>query len=172
MIEDTWPRIAGLHVGDSGVVSAAWIAINPDTSVTHLYDCCKFKALMMPVLVDGLNARGRRIPIAWASQEMADVLWKNGCNMLREPIKETPALVEIHTSEIVNRMQTGRFKVSERLQDWLEEFRTFNREDAKIPTETHPLMTATRYAISEIRSARAEETYRQKRPVYPKRAIV
>ena len=62
--------------------------------------------------------------------------------------------VEAGVLEMLDRMQTGRFKVFSHLADWFEEFRLYHREDGKIVKLNDDLLSATRYAMMMLRHAR------------------
>ena len=49
--------------------------------------------------------------------------------------------------DMLQRMESGRFKVFKHLNDWFEEFRLYHRKDDKVVKEGDDLMAATRYAI-------------------------
>lgn len=55
--------------------------------------------------------------------------------------------------DILQRMQTGRFKVDATLSQWWEEFRMYHRKDGKVVKERDDLMSATRYACMMLRYA-------------------
>jgi Terminase RNaseH-like domain len=52
--------------------------------------------------------------------------------------------------DMLNRMQSGRFKVFKHLNDWWEEFSLYHRKDGKVVKEGDDLMAATRYAIMSL----------------------
>ena len=54
---------------------------------------------------------------------------------------------------MLDRMQTGRFKVFETVGDFFEEFRLYHRKDGKIVKERDDLISATRYALMMKRFA-------------------
>jgi hypothetical protein len=62
--------------------------------------------------------------------------------------------VEAGCLALLERMQTGRFKVFDLLSDWLEEFRHYQRKNGRIVDEREDLMAATRYAHMMLRLAR------------------
>lgn len=160
MIEPNWPRIAGLHCRDDGTLAVVWLAHDSKTDVIHLYDACLFKREVMAVIAEGLNARGRWIPIAWeekSGKEISEELTKRGCGILGVGIKETDAMAEVVSREIWERMRSGRFKVDRRLSEWLDEFKGFSREDSKVPRSSFPLMAATRLAIAAQTFAKPTE---------------
>ncbi len=60
---------------------------------------------------------------------------------------------EAGISEMLSRMQTGRFKVFSHLEDWWEEFRLYHRKDGLIVKERDDLMSASRVAVMMRRFA-------------------
>ena len=64
--------------------------------------------------------------------------------------------VEKGLLEMLDRMQTGRFKVFSHLADWFEEFRLYHRKDGKLVKEGDDIISATRYALMGIRFAKAK----------------
>ena len=55
--------------------------------------------------------------------------------------------------EMLDRMQTGRFKVFAGLDDWMQEFRLYHRKDGRVVKERDDLLSATRYGIMMRRKA-------------------
>jgi hypothetical protein len=51
------------------------------------------------------------------------------------------------------RMESGRFKVFDHLNDWWEEFRLYHRRDGKVFKENDDIMAASRYAVMMLRFA-------------------
>lgn len=67
--------------------------------------------------------------------------------------------VEAGLMMMLDRMQTGKFKVFSHLNDWWEEFRLYHRADGKVVKEGDDLMAATRYAIMSLRFASTKAAY-------------
>lgn len=174
MIDGTWRRIAGIHLQDDGTLAAVWLAQDPLADVTHLYDCAIFRIEIPVVIAEGLGARGRWIPIAWHkdAEEFSKELLNRGLNMLPEPCADSQAVAEIRSRDILQRMKTSRFRVDASAAEWLNEVRTFNREESKIPIEGYPLMAATRHAIEQLAYARPQSYGGSKKPNHPKVCIV
>ena len=59
--------------------------------------------------------------------------------------------------DMLDRMQTGKFKVYNTLNDWFEEFRLYHRKDGKVVKLYDDLMAATRYAVMMLREAKTLE---------------
>ena len=55
--------------------------------------------------------------------------------------------------DMLQRMQTGRFKVFNYLHPWFEELRMYHRKDGRIVKIHDDLMSATRYASQSLQFA-------------------
>ena len=55
---------------------------------------------------------------------------------------------------MLDRMQTGRFKVFAHLDEFFEEFRLYHRKDGKIVKEMDDIISAARYGVMMKRFAR------------------
>ena len=163
-LDQSWRRIAGIHIEDNGDIAAVWLAHDKDADCVHLYDCAVFRREVMAVIAEGLNARGRAIPLAWeqSGQEVIEKLKERGCKVLSEGYKDTPAVSEVTSRDLWERMRTGRFKVDRRNAEWLDEYRNFYREDGQVPQESFPLMSATRHAIGQLKKAAPLEPARKR----------
>ena len=147
-----------MHAQNEGEIGCVWLAHDKAADVIHLYDCCMFRREVLAVIAEGLNARGRWVPVAWegGAKEIVERLLDRGCNTLPEPSKQTPVLAEAISRDVWERMRTGRFKVDKRLAEWLDEYKSFVREDGQVPLKTFPLMSATRHAMADMDYARAQ----------------
>ena len=65
---------------------------------------------------------------------------------------------------MLDRMQTGRFKVFRHLTDWFAEKRHYHRKDGKIVKERDDLLSATRYAVMMLRFAETEPRVHGSKP--------
>lgn len=175
-IDPYWKRIAGVHAQTDGTIGAVWLAWDTDIDLVHVYDACLFKREVLAVVIEGMNARGRWIPIAWpkSMKEISDKMLERGCNMTHEPVATSQEMAEAISLEVWERMRSHRMKVDKRLGEWLEEFKTFQRQGQKLPVETHPLMAATRYAVDLMRDyARRQQPKQRGKPTnYPEVSII
>jgi len=167
-------RIAAIEVDQEGLTAAVWLGYDKISDVVTLYDCCKFNAEVLAVISEGLNARGRWIPIVWnvTSQDFRDKIAERGCNTLYDGYKESPQLAEMASRDIEERMRTGRFKVDRRLAEWLQEFQLFSKEGGKIPKAGYPLMAATRYAMANLKRAKRLQTARASQTTHRRIAMI
>lgn len=155
-IDESWSRIAGVHVENQGEMAIVWLAHDKVSDCVHLYDCAVFRREVLAVIAEGINARGRWIPLAWEkdAEEAVKKLKERGCKAIADGYKDTPAVSEVTSRDIWERMRTGRFKVDKRNAEWLDEYRNFYREDGQVPKDSFPLMSATRHAMSVLKKAR------------------
>lgn len=169
-MSDNWKRVAGVHVEDDGRIAAVWLGWDKLSDVVTLYDACKFNNEVMAVIAEGLNARGRWIPVAWMdkAKPVSDKLQERGCNMLFDPTVESEFDAEMVSRDIQERMRTGRFKVEKRIAEWLQEFNVFREAAGKVPQSGYPLMAATRYAIANLKNSKRLKSVSKTQRNYPK----
>ena len=141
-----------------GVVGVVWLAEDPMTSVVHCYDVALFTREVEAVITTGIAARGRHYPMAWRKKDagMAETLREAGVNILKDPSSDDPAMSEIISRGIWQRLRANQFRVDRSVGEWLEEYRNFFRDDDKVPEKGVPLMAATRHAIKMLDWAEAE----------------
>lgn len=168
-----WPRIAGMDFGWDHPTAAVWGAWDRDADTVHIYDCYRVKEATPLVHGAAIKGRGEWIPVAWphdglqhdkgSGEQLATQYKKYGVNMLKEKASHAPEPgepegsggngVEAGIMDMLDRMQTGRFKVAAHLHDWWEEFRLYHRESGKLVKGGDDLMSATRYMVMMLRHA-------------------
>lgn len=173
-IPPEWKRIAGIHMDKEGLIGAVWLAHDTSIDKIYIYDACLFRSEIPVVIAEGLNARGRWIPIAWPkkAKDLSKELLDRGCNMLYDPVEDSLELAEVHSRQIEERLRTKRLQAEKRLSEWLDEYKSFYKTDSKVPTDGHPLMSATRHAVSQLNYAKKQAQPNAKKQVnYPRLAI-
>src|SRR5262245_16707464 len=107
---------------------------------------------------------GRRETLEGAGKPLADQYRAQGLEMLHEhaQFEDGSVSVEAGLSDMLIRMEGGRFKVLKHLNEWFEEFRLYHRKDGRVHKEGDDLMSATRYAVMMLRYA---ETSLPRRPL-------
>jgi hypothetical protein len=169
-----WPRIVGVDFGWDHPAAGAWLAWDRETDTIYVYDCYRQKEQTSIYHAAIIKSKGAWIPVAWPVDglqtrdgKQAKVMYqRNGANMLEKHAqdKDGGASLESTTLDLLERMQTGRFKVFAHLSDWWEEFRLYHRKDGLIVDINDDLMSATRYGVMMIRYA---ETITPKREFIP-----
>lgn len=119
------------------------------------------------------------IPWAWphdglqhdkgSGEELADQYRKQGLDMLPDKATHPPKVgadgkmepegsggnsVEAGIADMLDRMQTGRWKVFKHLEEWFDEFRLYHRKDGKIVKEFDDCISSSRYAYMMLRFAK------------------
>lgn len=173
-IPEHWPRICGMDFGWDHPTACAWIAWDRDTDTLYIYDTHRVKEQTPIVHAATMKAKGPWIPVAWphdglahdkgSGATLANQYRALGVNMLKEKATHKPEKgkkegtggygVEAGISEMLQRMQTGRFKVFSNLTDWFDEYRMYYRKDGLIVKEHDDLMSATRIGVMMLRFAK------------------
>ena len=101
----------------------------------------------------------RRETLEGAVVALAKQYAEQALDMWREPaqFEDGSVSVEAGLMEMLDRIQTGRFKDFNHLDDWWEEFRLYHRKDGRVVKEGDDLMIATRYGDMMLRFARTEQ---------------
>lgn len=175
MIREDARRICGLEHDDRGTYAAVWLAQDPQTHRIRVYDCAMWRhGEVLAVLAEGLNARGRWIPIAWADEVLAEKLRRDHkLAMLPAPAPVEGTSVELASRELLQMMRARIFTVDAHCAEWQQEFKTYTKFDDRVPTEGYPMMAATRHAVQCLVRARAQSNYAaQQQKNYPKISLV
>lgn len=161
-------RIVGIDFGIDHPGAAAWIAYDADTDIVYVTDCYKERGWTALQHAHRIKQAGAWIPVAWPHDGMVrdkgggmalkDQYANHGCNMLAisacyDDYKLGGQPREPATIDILERMQTGRFKVMRTLSKWFDEKRMLHRKKMQIVSERDDIESATRYAVMMLRYA-------------------
>ncbi len=91
---------------------------------------------IFPVAEEDISVDAFQIPAHWVQIVGLDFGWDHPAAAAWKPVLD-----------MLERMQTGRFKVFRRLTDFFEEFRLYHRKDGKIVKEMDDLICAVWYAV-------------------------
>ncbi len=167
-------RIVGMDFGWDHPTAAAWLAHDADTDVLYLYDAYKCRQQTPVIHAAAIKGRGAWIPIAWPHDgvahekngglPLADQYRDQGLLMLPEKATHDPEPgqaegtggynVEAGIISLLDRMQTGRFKVFSHLQDFFEEKNLYHRKNGLIVKEDDDLLDAVRTGAMMLRFAK------------------
>ena len=165
-IERHWAQINGLDFGIDHPFGAVNLAHDRDADIVYVTKCYRKKDAVPAIHCAAIKPWGDWIPCAWphdglqrdkgSGEQLAEQYRQNGLNMLPERAthEEGGHGVEAGIMDILERMETDRFKVFAGLELWFEEFRVYHRKDGLIVKEADDLMAATRYASMMLREAR------------------
>jgi phage terminase large subunit-like protein len=160
-----WPQINGVDFGYDHPFGAANIAWDRDGDTVYVTKCYRKREATPVVHAAGVKPWGEWIPCAWphdglqhdkgSGDQLAKLYADQGLNMLPERAtwEDGGNGVEAGVAEMLDRMQTGRWKVFSTCKEWLEERRLYHRKDGKIVKERDDVISASRYALMMMRHA-------------------
>ena len=164
-LPEYWPRVCGLDFGWDHPTAAVWLAWDRDTDTVYVYDCYR-KSTETPVVHSAaIRERGDWVPVVWphdgsqhdkgSGKPLAELYRKQGLNMVHKHFSNIDGSIAVEPGimDMLQRMQTGRFKVFNYLHAWFEELRMYHRKDGKIVKVHDDLMSATRYASQSLQFA-------------------
>ena len=169
-------------LGMSAVVSRFFEEESPDRALVSMtiYDVDHYtpeqRESTPATQAPTIRAKGPWIPVAWphdglqhdkgSGEQLAEQYRVAGVNMLHVRATHAPGPgqsegqggngVEAGVMEMLERMQSGRWKVFDHLGDWFAEFRLYHRKDGKIVKLRDDVLSASRYAMMMRRFACVE----------------
>lgn len=167
-IPNHWPQINGVDFGwdhPFGAVNLAW-----DRDSDCVYVCKEYAAReTTPILhAAAIKPWGDWIPVAWphdglqhdkgSGDELAANYKRQGLKMLPEKatFPDGGNGLEAGIMDMLDRMQTGRWKVFSTCGGWLGEFRLYHRLDGLIVKLKDDRLSASRYALMMLRFAKTK----------------
>ena len=164
-IPDTWKHIAGIDFGWDHPTAAAKLAYDADNDVIYLTADYRGSEMTPIMHVASLRGWGDWFHWAWphdglqtdkgSGEQLAENYRRNGLAMLpeRATFSDGTNGVEAGVQDMLERMQTGRWKVFTTCQSWLSERRMYHRKDGRIVKERDDCISASRYAYMMLRMA-------------------
>ncbi|MDT3381716.1 terminase family protein [Labrys neptuniae] len=163
--EPFWPALGAMDFGWDHPFAAVMGYHDRDADVVYLTRAFRAREQTPLLHAGALRAWGDWLPWAWphdglqhdkgSGEQLAEQYRRQGLAMLPEHARFEDGSngVEAGLMLLLDRMRTGRLKVSRHLNDWWEEFRLYHRKDGKVVKERDDLMSATRYLIMTLRHA-------------------
>lgn len=172
-IPDFWPRINGLDFGWDHPTAAAGCAWDRDNDIFYVTKGFKKSEAIPAIVAAAVKPWGAWVPVAWphdglqhdkgSGEQLAAQYRVAGLNMLKERATHPPAKgepegsggngVEAGLIDMLERMETGRWKVFSTVTEWFDEFRLYHRKDGRVVKEFDDLISASRYALMMKRKA-------------------
>ena len=185
-----WPRIGGMDFKWDHPFAAVELVWDRDTDTVYVRRTHRLKEASPIIHAAALRAWDKELRWAWprdgnretlegAGVALATQYREQGLNMLHEYAHyvegtgQKSVSVEAGLMDMLDRMQSGKFKVFKEHLDWWEEFRLYHRKDGKVVKEGDDLMCATRYALMMLRLASTARSYQnfRRKLVYPKSSV-
>lgn len=160
-----WVQIGGMDFGYDHPFGAARLAWDRDSDVIFVTANYRSRQSTPIIHAAALRQWGDWLPWAWphdglahdkgSGLQLADQYREQKLNVLpeRATFDDGSNGVEAGLMEMLDRMQTGRWKVFTTCHEWLEERRLYHRKDGKIVKERDDVICASRYAMMMLRFA-------------------
>lgn len=160
-----WKRIGGLDFGWDHPTAATKLVHDADEDVIYVTSEYKVREQTPLIHSGALKHWGDRLCWAWphdglqhdkgSGDQLAEQYRKHGLDMLPEKatFDDGSNGVEAGVTEMLERMQTGRWKVFKHLSGWMDEFRLYHRKNGVIVKEFDDLISSSRYAMMMLRFA-------------------
>lgn len=162
-----WGRIGGIDIGWDHPTAAVELAHDRDTDCIYVTKEYREKMQIVSVHAGALLPWGRQLPWAWphdafihekgSGEQIAKLYETHGLRMLGEHAQFADGRgmsTEAGVTEMLDRMQTGRWRVFSTCGGWFQEKGVYHRKDGRIVKQMDDLMSATRHAVMMLRFAR------------------
>ena len=165
-----WLRIGAMDFGWDHPFAAVELAWDRDADVIYVTKAYRQKEATPVIHAAALKPWGD-LPWAWphdglqhdkgSGEQLASQYRTQGLDMLpeRATFEDGTNGVEAGIMEMLDRMQSGRWKVFSHLVDWFEEFRLYHRKDGLIVKLQDDLMSASRYGLMMKRFGKASTQF-------------
>jgi phage terminase large subunit-like protein len=162
-----WPLIGGIDFGWDHPTAAVLLALDPEADCLYVTHAYRQKEATPVVHAAALRAWGKEVPWAWPQDglqhdrasgvPLAKLYRGHGLALLagHATFESGSVSVEAGVLEMLERMETGRWKVFRHLEEWFAEFRVYHRRGGKIVKLGDDLLSASRYAMMMRSHARA-----------------
>jgi hypothetical protein len=144
-----------------------WIAYDEDTDTIYVYRTYRQAQAVITVHAQQLLGQGRWIPVAWphdgwvhdkqSGKSIKDLYIEAGCTMLPthatfgdDKDKQNYGF-ETGIEAMLDRMQTGRWKVFSTCEEWWQEFPGYHRLDGKVVKRDDDTISAARIGMMMLR---------------------
>ena len=172
-IPSHWVQIGGLDFGWDHPSAAVKLAWDRDSDTIYVTAAHRQREQTPVLFAATVKPWGAWLPWSWphdglqhdkgSGETLASQYRAQGLKMLKDKATHPPPRnekeggggnsVEAGLMDLLDRMQTGRFKVFAHLSDWFEEFRMYHRKDGKVVKLDDDLISATRYGMMMKRFA-------------------
>jgi phage terminase large subunit-like protein len=169
-IPNWWRRICGIDFGWDHPFAAVWLAYDGDTDTIYVYR--EYREAKATIGTHAMNMlpQGKWIPVAWPhdghkhdpkSGKAYSQIYRDDYELKMLPTHATFGDdkdqqnygFEAGISEMLDRMQTGRWKVFSTCVKWFEEFKGMHRLNGQVVKLRDDLISASRIAMMMRRHA-------------------
>ena len=162
---DRLPAIGGIDFGWDHPSAGVELRHDRDADCIYVRRCARMREATPLHFAQMVKPWGDYFPWAWphdglqhdkgSGKQLSEQYAQQGMNMCyeRATFEDGSNGVEAGVMDMLDRMQTGRWKVMSHLEDWWQEFRLYHRKNGVIVKERDDLMAASRYGLMMIRFA-------------------
>jgi len=167
-----WARLGAMDFGWDHPFAAVELAWDKDADIVYVTKAYR-KSEATPVIHSAAlkpwgalrwmwPRDGNRQTLEGAGKALAVQFVAQGLDMHPDHAQFADGSVSVEAGlmEMLDRMQTGRFKVFRHLTEWFEEFRLYHRDKGVVVKLMDDLMSATRYGVMMLRFAEPLEDER------------
>jgi len=167
-IPSHWPQIVGIDFGWDHPTAACRLAWDRDNDVIYLTAEYAKREATPIIHAAAIKPWGAWLPVAWphdglqhdkgSGEALRDQYAAQGLNMLPEKatFEDGGNGVEAGVMDMLDRMQTNRWRVFSTCGGWFGEFRLYHRVNGLIVKERDDRISASRYALMMLREAMTE----------------
>lgn len=160
-----WTEIGGMDFGWDHPFAAVKLVWDRDSDIVHITQTYRMRNETPVIHAAHLRPWGEHLNWAWphdglqhdkgSGNQLADQYKKQGLRMLPEKATHEAGGfgLEAGLMDMLERMQSGRFRVAAHLEDWWQEYRLYHRKEGRVVKERDDLMSATRVALMMLRFA-------------------
>lgn len=179
-IPSHWPQIAGIDFGWDHPSAAVRLVWDRDSDIIYVTAGHRQREQTPLIFASAVKPWGDWLPWAWPhdgkqsggkfdakdQQQLQAIYAGHGLRMLMDhaTFEDGTNGVEAGVIDMLDRMQTGRWKVFAHLEEWFDEFRLYHRKDGLIVKEHDDLISASRYAYMMRRFAKVKPKTERVRP--------
>lgn len=167
-----WSQICGIDFGWDHPSAGCRLAWDRDTDTIYLTAEHRAREQTPLMFASAIKSWGAWLPWAWPhdgkqsggkfgaqDQQQLQAIYKgHGLKMLQMHAQFSDGTngLEAGIAEMLERMQTGRFRVFSHLRKWFEEFNLYHRKDGIIVKLNDDLISASRYGMMMLRHANVQ----------------
>lgn len=159
------PQIVGIDFGWDHPFGAARLAWDRDNDIVYVTAVYRQREATPVIHAAAIKGWGDWLPVAWphdglqhdkgSGKTLASQYRDQGLDMMPEHAQweDGGYGFEAGISDMLQRMQTGKWKVFSTCGEWFEEFRLFHREKGLVVKERDDTLSASRVALMALRFA-------------------
>lgn len=159
------PQIVGIDFGWDHPFGAARLAWDRDNDIVYVTAVYRQREATPVIHAAAIKGWGDWLPVAWphdglqhdkgSGKTLASQYREQGLDMLpgHAQWEDGGYGFEAGISDMLQRMQTGKWKVFSTCGEWFEEFRLFHREKGLVVKERDDTLSASRVALMALRFA-------------------